>query len=110
MEPGLLEFIRTRVNSFIKWDLARFFHDNPHLADTAENIARYNGREPATIETELKEMSEAGVLNVINVSGLSVYTLTTDEHIRELLRKFVLACEDRQFRVKAIYHVIRGMH
>jgi hypothetical protein len=109
MDPKLLEFLRTRVNSFIKWDLVRFFHDNPHTADTAENIARYTGRDPEAIQTELLELTEAGVLQTSNVSGLTVYTLATDEEVRDLIDRFVLACEDRQFRVKAIYHVIRGM-
>lgn len=47
IDSRLLDFIRTRVNSFIKWDLVRFFHDNPHTTDTTENIARYTGRESA---------------------------------------------------------------
>ena len=29
--------------------------------------------------------------------------------VRELVGDFVTACNDRQFRVKAIYHVIRAM-
>lgn len=109
MDPALLEFIRSRVNSFIKWDLVRFFHDNPHTADTAENIARYTGRELNAIEQELKELVVADVLQVSGVSGLDVYTLATDEDLRDLITRFIHACEDRQFRVKAIYHVIRGM-
>ena len=32
-----------------------------------------------------------------------------DQKMRDLIQQFVLACEDRQFRVKAIYHIIRGM-
>ncbi len=109
MDPKLLEFLRTKVNSFIKWDLVRFFHDNPHTADTAENIARYTGRDPEAIQRELFELAEADVLQASSVSGLTVYTLATDEEVRELIERFILACEDRQFRVKAIYHVIRGM-
>lgn len=109
MDPKLLEFLRTRVNSFIKWDLVRFFHDNPHTADTAANIARYTGREAEAIQGDLLELTEAGVLQASDVSGLMVYTLATDEEVRDLIDRFVLACEDRQFRVRAIYHVIRGM-
>ncbi len=26
MAPQLLEFLKTKVNSFVKWDLVRFFH------------------------------------------------------------------------------------
>ncbi len=109
MDPRLLEFIRARVNSFIKWDLVRFFYDNPHTTDTAANIARYTGREAADIEQALLALADSGILQIAHVSGYQVYTLTTDRATRELLQQFVLACEDRDFRVKAIYHVIRGM-
>lgn len=109
IDPHLLRFLRDKVNSFVKWDLVRFFHDNPHAADTAENIARYTGRDVRTIADELKGLVEAGVLEKNEVSGLTIYMLVSDEAMRGLIRDFVRACDDRQFRVKAIYHVIRGM-
>ncbi len=109
MDPLLLEFIQSRVNSFIKWDLVRFFHDNPHAADTTENIARYIGRDTRMIESELKSLVRAGVLQQNQMSGVSVYALTNDRKVREMVSSFVGACNDRQFRVKAIYHVIRAM-
>jgi hypothetical protein len=62
IDPRLLEFIRTKVNSFIKWDLVRFFHDNPHTTDTADSIARYTGRDVRTVEPELQQLVSTGVL------------------------------------------------
>ena len=109
MDPGLLDFLRDKVNSFIKWDLVRFFHDNPHAADTAESIARFTGRDVRTIEDELVGLVAANVLEQREVSGVKIYALVQDSAMRELVKRFVLACDDRQFRVKAIYHVIRGM-
>jgi len=109
IDPRLLDFIRTKVNSFIKWDLVRFFHDNPHTTDTAEGIARYTGRDVRTVEPELRQLVNAGVLQSSDLNDLTVYTLATDAEIRKLINRFILACDDRQFRVKAIYHVIRGM-
>jgi hypothetical protein len=38
-----------------------------------------------------------------------IYSLATDEDMRALVDQFILACEDRHFRVKAVYHIIRGM-
>jgi hypothetical protein len=109
MDPLLLEFIQTKVNSFVKWDLVRFFHDNPHAADTPDNIARYISRDARTIDTELKGLVRAGVLQQSKVSNVYLYTLTNDRQVRDLVSSFVTACNDRQFRVKAIYHVIRAM-
>ncbi len=109
IDPRLLDFIRTRVNSFIKWDLLRFFHDNPHTTDTAENIARYIGREAITVGTELEALAAVGVLQATLLDGMILYTLATDKELRKLINTFILACDDRQFRIKAIYHVICGM-
>ena len=30
MDPALLDFVKVKVNSFIKWDLVRFFYENPN--------------------------------------------------------------------------------
>jgi DNA-binding transcriptional ArsR family regulator len=109
MDTRLLDFLRNQVNSFVKWDLVRFFHENPHTTDTAENVARYAGRDPGAIEKELSELAESGVLHRERVGGMTVYSLATDQAMRDLIEQFVLACDDRQFRVKAIYHIIRGM-
>jgi hypothetical protein len=109
MDPRLLDLIQTRINSFIKWDLVRFFHDNPHTTDTADSIARYTGRDVRIVEPELGQLARDGVLQVEDLSGLNVYTFTTDKDIRELISSFIRACDDRQFRVKAIYHVIRSL-
>ncbi len=109
MAPQLLEFLKTRVNSFIKWDLVRFFHENPNTTDTAENIARYAGRDVAIIEVELDELVGAGVLERQRIGDLQVYSLVSDLEMRSLVEQFIRACDDRQFRVKAIYHIIRGM-
>ncbi len=109
MEPKLLTFLQTKVNSFVKWDLVRFFHNNPHTTDTAENIARYAGRDARTIEAELAQLEQSGVLEREQLGDMIVYTLTRDADTRALIARFVEACSDRAFRVKAIYHVIRGM-
>ncbi len=109
MDPPLLDLVKTKVNSFIKWDLVRFLRENPNTADTADNIARYVGRNAATVEPELRELVESGIMEVKSVEGMPIYTLTPDDNTRELLDRFISACEDRHFRVKVIYHIVRGM-
>jgi hypothetical protein len=109
IDPVMLDFLHEKVNSFVKWDLVRFFHDNPHAADTADNIARYTGRDVRSITDDLAGLVAAGVLEQNQLSGQKIYLLTSDQPMRDLISDFVRACDDRLFRVKAIYHVIRGM-
>jgi hypothetical protein len=109
MDPVLLDFVKTKVNSFIKWDLVRFFHENPHTADTVDNIAKYAGRNVTAVEPELEELVESGIMKKSRLGETPIYSLETNEEMQALVDKFILACEDRHFRVKAVYHIIRGM-
>lgn len=109
MDARLLDFIKNKVNSFIKWDLVRFFYGNPNTTDSAENIAKYAGRNTAAVRSELEELVASGVMEMQFVDDLRVYSLASDEEMRQLIEKFILACEDRHFRVKAVYHIIRSM-
>lgn len=110
MDPELLDFVKTKVNSFIKWDLVRFFYENPNTADTVENIAKYAGRNAAVVKPELEDMVASSVMKKREVGGTFIYSLADNKHMRELVDRFISACEDRHFRVKAVYHIIRGMH
>ena len=109
MDPVLLDFVKTKVNSFIKWDLVRFFHENPHTADTVDNIARYAGRNSTAVEPELEELVASGIMQKSTMGNTPIYSLQANDDMQALVDKFILACEDRHFRVKAVYHIIRGM-
>lgn len=108
MSPQWKEFIEKKVNSFIKWDLIRFFHDNPHIQDTADNIAGYVGRDTRTIIRELDGLVSNSILDLTVHQRMKIYQLTDDVDTRSLIRDFVAACFDREFRVKAIHYVIHG--
>ena len=108
-DANLLQFIKSKVNSFIKWDLVRFFHDNPHTKDTAENIAQYTTRDALTVEEELNGLVDSGVLDRQELSGVNVYSIVEDEEIRQTINHFIEACHNRNFRVDAIQQVIQGM-
>ena len=109
MPDNLLDFVKTKVTSFIKWDLIRFFHTNPDTVDTAENIARYAGRSLAAVEPELEDLEASGIMQRKLIGDKVVFTLTDDPEMRDIIGEFMHACEDRQFRVKAVYHIVRSM-
>jgi hypothetical protein len=109
MDPEVLEFLKTTVNSFIKWDLVIFFSENPNTTDTAVNVARYIGRELGVTESELDELVQAKVLQRDRAGELLVYSLTADLAKRDRVRHFVAVVSDVQFRGKVFYHLIRGM-
>jgi hypothetical protein len=110
LEPAMLDFITTNVNSFNKWDLIRFFYENRQTTDTAENIAHYAGRTVAVMEQELEALVESGLMVKRGLNGASTYSLGSNEKTGALMSKFVSACEDRYFRIKVVYHIVQGDH
>ncbi len=108
-DTRLLDFVRNQVDTFVKWDLVRFFHDNPYAIDTADNIAQFTGRDYLTVEQELQELAERGVLEGNNAGEKRIYRYVKDAEIRSLVERFVHACDDRDFRIRAINQVIEGL-
>ena len=110
-ETRLLDFVREKVDTFVKWDLVRFFHDNPYAADSAENIARFAGRDAHTVDRELQELVHSGVLEayIAGNGNTQIYRYVKDQQIRDVVQSFVIACDDRDFRVRAINQVIEGL-
>lgn len=107
MDPVLLTFIKQTVNSFIKWDLVKFFQQNPYTTDNADNIAKYIGRNREDVEPELDNLTMNGIVLKTALKDGSIYALTNDDVLRTLMAQFVKACENRHFRVKAVYHIIQ---
>ncbi len=109
LDPELLALIQSKFNTFLKWDLVKFFGENPGTLDGAAQIAVYIGRDAGSTEAELDELVEKGILQRDERKTPRVYSLAGDEKTRALLRKFLRACDDRNFRVKAVYHLVRGL-
>lgn len=109
IDPQLFHFLTEKINSFVKWDLARFFYENPHTTDTAQNIARYAGRSVEAVRAELAELARDGVLEESRLGNLTIYSLTSDERTRTLLQRLMESASDRQFRLNVLYHIIRGI-
>ena len=84
------------------------FHDNPHTTDTADTLLGTRARRTHGWP-ELVQLARDGELEMEDLTGMRVYTLTADADMRDLIKRFIEACDDRQFRVKAIYHVIRNL-
>lgn len=109
IDPELVEFLRTKVNSFVKWDLIHFFHDHPHVTETAENVARYVRWDTDAIRVELSDLVDQKVLVRRQEDEWTAYSLTEKAAVSDLVHRFVEASSDPQFRVKAVYQVIRSM-
>jgi len=106
MDPTLLDFIKNKVNTFIKWDIVKFFFQNPHTTDTAQSIARYIGREIQAVEPDLEALAIDELVIATLLDDTKIYTYTNNQAIQALVTQFMIACQDRHFRVKMVYHIL----
>jgi hypothetical protein len=106
-EEDVMAFINKYVDSFVKWDLMRFFHENPHTIDAVDNIARYIGRDAEAVGKELAELAERGFLEEVLMEKLTVYALTSDLDMQKKLARFMYASEDQELRSKIIFRLLR---
>jgi hypothetical protein len=109
ISSAMLDFLRTTVDSLVKWDLVRFFSENPHTRDTAESITRYTGRNPEATQAELEDLAARGLLVEEHLGNLKVYSLTEDPATRTLTQQFCEAAKDPRFRLQAIYDIVRRL-
>ena len=108
MKPDVLAFIKEHIVSFTRWDLIRLFHENPNIWDTAENLARYVGRRVEKVTEELGPMVAEGILSQSLQNDDVVYSLTQEADTLHIVGRLVEASQDRTFRMKLVYHILRA--
>ncbi|MBN1641859.1 MAG: winged helix-turn-helix transcriptional regulator [Anaerolineae bacterium] len=108
MDPRVLEFIKSHITTFPRWDIIRFLHENPGTQDTAENLARYVGRAPQVIAHEARKLESEGIFESETQQTHTVYRLAEDPELRQLIAALVEAYRDRTFRMKLVYHILRA--
>jgi hypothetical protein len=81
MDPEVLEFLKTTVNSFIKWDLVIFLLRTAHHGDR-QCRALYRARLDGD-QQDLEDLVKAGVLEQHTSGTLTVYSLTQDADSRK---------------------------
>lgn len=109
IDPILLDFVNTSANSFVKWELMKFFDQNPDTVDTVENIASCIVRKISVVKPALDDLTDSGILKREILNGVFLYSLGSDGYCRTLVNKFSLAFEDRHFRVQAVNQIIPGV-
>ena len=108
MDPRVLELIKSHITTFTRWDIIRFLHENPNTQDTAENLARYVGRDPQVILGEARALELEQILVSETQGTHTLYRLAEDAELRDLIATLVEAARDRTFRMKLVYHILRA--
>jgi DNA-binding transcriptional ArsR family regulator len=82
MKKNARDLIDRLLSSEVKADLLTLFHKNPGLIDTREAVARRVGLTPETIDSELKDLLELGVLTTQRVGNHEVFRLNKERDLQ----------------------------
>jgi hypothetical protein len=88
LDVDLLVFIERYANDLIKWDLIKFFAQNPDLYDTPSNVAHHIGRNLRAVRSELSDLAMLGILEWDCLNGDHIYQLTHRPDLRRQALKF----------------------
>lgn len=72
------------LDSDVKADLLTLFHNNAHLADTSEGLAKRIGRNATEAQRELEDLVELGILRKVEVFSFGV---DRDKEIQDAISK-----------------------
>jgi len=91
----LIAFAQRYVTSCVKRDIIATFAKSPWGQDTAENIARRLGRSLGVTRVELGDLVLLGLLDQVKADGITLYTLTHKEELRQAALRFSAQLTDK---------------
>lgn len=110
MDGDLLDLLKRGLDSFVKWDVIKYLHHHPDTTHLTSELAQHMNRNQADLEVELNGLVAAGIADRFWIDEQPAFALRSDPSARRVIEKFVHACEDRYFRMKVVYHILRETH
>lgn len=109
VDPEVAERLLPHLDSFVKWELLRFLHDNPGVEAAIEDLARYTGRDETEIKPAARALHSAGMLCQSDGETGYVYSLVKDGETREMIDRLVDGfVADRLVRLAISSHILKA--
>ena len=111
VDTQTLEFIQKYLTSYTRWEMLKYFAENPSAAETARGLARRLNKDVRQVSEALKSLARTGIIS--NGNGQSIedatYTLTADESVRSTLFRIAESAKlNNRFRLLLNYHITKA--
>ncbi len=85
------ELLDRLLSSEVKGELLLLFHRNPGMIDTMENVARRIGREAKTIETDMRDLVDLGLVKTRHIGRFEVFALdrARDKELQDTIANYI---------------------
>ena len=110
LSPRVKSFVERFIDSFIAWDLALFFRDNPYAVGSAESLAPSIGRRSSDLQLHMEKLAERGILcreSPPGDPGEPVYSYHPPEDYSVDVEEFRNALREREARLIIVSWVLR---
>lgn len=110
VDAETLDFIQKYLTSYLKWEVLRYYSENPTAAETPRAFARRLGKDVRQIAEAMKSLARSGILSNGNGSGENAsYTLAGGDADRSTLQRIAeTARANNRFRLLLNYHITKA--
>jgi predicted transcriptional regulator len=109
VDPESAGRLLPHLDSFVKWELLRFLHDNPLTEAAIEDLARYTGRDETEIKSAARALHSAGLIDQGEGEFGYTYSIAKDERTREMIDHIVEGfIADRLVRLAISSHILKA--
>jgi len=110
VDPDALEFIQKYLTSYVKWEVLKYFSENPTASETPRAFAKRLGKDVRQIAEAMKSLARTGILsNGDGADDSATYTLAGGDAERStLLRIAESARTNNRFRLLLNYHITKA--
>lgn len=107
MDDDFESFIKKYINTFVKWELVQFFHNNDIQPFSINELSKKLNRSAKTLKSEISELVSNGMLVNLARDEMTVRLVEDNKEVLDLMQRFVKFCESREGRLRVIYKILK---
>ncbi len=106
-------FLQKHINSFVKWEIIRFFHANPQTNLTLNELSKIFNRPLKQLKPDIRELSEGGLIKQQKQGGTTFFSFNLsdadpqEKKMKKIIDDFIALCQTRQGRLRVIYKMLK---
>ena len=107
-DRDLEEFIAKIADSFVKIELIKFFHYNPHFLGKTGDISLAIGRNPKKVSKGIDDLVLQGILKKNGQKSTAIWSYAPEASMHKKITQFIKTYEGPDLRQWIVNQVIRG--
>ncbi|HEX2923992.1 MAG TPA: hypothetical protein VHS28_08200 [Chloroflexota bacterium] len=109
VDPETLDFIQKYLTSYTKWEVLKYFAENPSAVESVRGFARRLNKDQRQISEALTSLARSGIVGNGKGPEEAGYSLTADASQKATLQKIADSAKaNNRFRLLLNYHITKA--